>query len=241
LGTLVGTPFNGYENSSADATISGTYGTAVQIGDVAIVFLGGYHDTATVSSVTSSIVAGGFAVASALQRTIAGTGPAPFLVAYVGVVTTAGTLVVDTTMSAAYGDKRLSIYVERGLDTTTPILGNAGATGLDQSAETGSVVTDSTATVIAALQEWSWATAHAQNTGTPATGWTEWGDTATGSDNKYQSLVAGTYNGNFTWTSADEAWSAIVIATRDAAAGGSILLLVATDMASPVDMQDMRG
>lgn len=221
MGTLVGTPLAGYEASAADATIAGTYGTTPSVNDVVLVFLGGYHDTATVSSVTSTVVGGGFTEVGTLLRTTAGTGPAPFLSAYLGVVTSAATLTVSTTVSANYGDKRLSIIVYSGIDTTTPLLATNGATGMDQSAETGNVVVAVAADIISALQEWSFAASHVENTGTPATGWTAWGDTATGATTKYQRLAAGTYNGNFTWTSSDEAWSARVVALRDAAAGGS--------------------
>jgi len=145
-----------------------------------------------------------------------GSAPFTFLVAYLGVVTTEGTLIVNTTMSASYGDKALRIYVDRGIDTVTPLLATNGATGTDQSAETGSIVTDRDADIIAGVQEFTWAASHQQNTGTPATGWTEWGDTATGADNKYQRLSAGTYNGNFTWTATDNDHCSIVVALQDA-------------------------
>jgi hypothetical protein len=68
------------------------------------------------------------------------------------------------------------------------------------------------------MQEYAWAAAHNHNVGTPNTGWTEWGDTATGADNKYQNFTStGTRNGDFTYPSAggSDFWCVRGVALRD--------------------------
>jgi hypothetical protein len=77
--------------------------------------------------------------------------------------------------------------------------------------------------MVSFVTEWGWPAAHNHNVGTPNTGWTEWGDTATGADAKYQNFTdTGTRNGNFTWTDpGDDAWAARVVALADAVVSGT--------------------
>lgn len=226
MATLVGTPASGYEAGATDANITLASGITVEVNDVVVVAFGGFHATATVSSITSALVTT-FTQAGTLLRGGAQS-PPPFLAVYYGVVTSAGTLSVTGTMSANFSDKRLSCIVWRGVDTSTPLNQTNGGTGSDASAETGDITTTQPGPMMGFVQEWGWPAAHNQNVGTPNTGWTEWGDTATGADNKYQNFTdTGTRNGNFTWTDpGDDDWVARVVALSDAAAGGEAAISI---------------
>lgn len=229
MGTLVGTPQSLYQAASS-TTIAQSYGTAVAVGDVALVAVSGYHATATVSSLASSVAATITRIGTLLRGSV--ETPPPFMDVYSVVFTAAGTPTFTGTYSSAQIDRGLRSIVWRGIDTTTPLEATNGGTGSDGTAESGSVTTANPGPIVSFLREWQWAANHNHNTGgSPNTGWTEWGDDATGGDSKYRNETGtGTYNGDFSWTAApgNDEWVCRIVALRDAAAGRTINAATAT-------------
>jgi len=227
MGTLVGTPQASYAAAGA-TSINHSYGTSVNSGDVALVAVAGYHDTATVSSVTSSVATSSIVQVGTLLRTATVVSPELFIDVYELVFSASGTPTFTGNYSATVADRSLRSIVWRGIDNTTRVEATAGAaTNTDTpTSATGNIVQSNPGPISSFHTDYPWPAAHNHDVGTPSTGWTEWGDTATGGDNKYQNFASGgTRNGNFTWTdTGSNDFSAVrAAALRDAAAAGSIL------------------
>lgn len=222
MGTLVGTPQATYAAAAA-TSIAHAYGTSVAVGDVALVAVAGYHDTATVSSVTSSVATSSIVQVGTLLRTSTAISPEPFLDVYELTFSGTGNPTFTGNFSASVADRSLRSIVWSGIDQTTRVEAtNGAATNTDTTTSaTGNIVQGNPGPISSFHNDYPWPAAHNHNVGTPNTGWTEWGDTATGGDNKYQNFATGgTRNGNFTWTDTGGSDFSVVrgVALRDAAA-----------------------
>jgi hypothetical protein len=240
MATLIGTPQASYAAAGA-TSINHSYGTAVASGDVAFVAVAGYHDTATVSSVTSSVATSSITQVGTLLRTSTAISPEPFIDCYELVFSASGTPTITGNYSATVGDRSLRSIVWRGLDATTRVEATAGAaTSTDTpTSATGNIVQGNTGPISSFHNDYPWPAAHNHNVGTPNTGWTEWGDTATGGDNKYQNFASGgTRNGNFTWTDTGSNDFSVVrgIAGRDAGSSSDIAAAGALSIAGSADL-----
>ena len=226
MATLVGSPARAF-SGGAGTTVAVTYGTAVQVNDVIVVAVGGYDDVATINVPTDNLSTPTTytRVGTLLRGSGANSGAdRPMLDVFVGPVVAAGTPTVTATFTGGSPiEREIKVWVWRGVDTTTPVNATNGATGTtDNASATGNIVTTSPGPIMAIVNEFAWAASHSEAAGSPSTGWTEFGDTATGSDSKYRNETGtGTFNGDFTWSAALDEWATRIVALSDAAAVGA--------------------
>lgn len=216
MGTLVQNN-RGYEATS-DNSFFVAYTNDVVANNLLVVIVGAYHDSATINTPTDTIGTT-YSQAGSLLRSTASTGPDTMLALYYGIAPTGGANTVTVTFSTSLADKEIKIWEISGVDTATPLNQTNAATGLTvndpETILSGSITTTVPGFIIKAMQEFSWGT-HAENFGTPTTGWTEFGDTATGSDSAYRNETnTGTFNGGFSITISNNAWCCRIVAFAD--------------------------
>lgn len=211
MGALVQSA-RGYEVTS-DTSWFVAFGSNVVVNNLLVVVIGTYNDTATITTPTDTIGTT-YTQAGTLLRS--GGSPAVMLAVYYGVAPSSGANTVTVTFSANCGDKELKIFEISGESTSTPLNQTNGATGSSTAPLSGSITTTAAGFIIKAVQEYYW-TAHNEAAGTPTTGWTEYGDTATGADSASRNESAtGTFNGGFTLNDTSQ-WACRIVAFADAA------------------------
>jgi len=203
----------GYEATS-DTSWAVAFGSNVVANNLLVVVVGTYNDTATINTPTDTRGTT-YTQAGSLLR--GGGSPAIMLAVYYGVAPSSGANTVTVTFSANCGDKELKIFEISGESTGTPLNQTNGATGNSAAPLSGSITTTVAGFIIKAVQEFSWTT-HDEAAGTPTTGWTEYGDTATGADSAYRNEAStGTFNGGFT-LNGNSQWACRIVAFADGAA-----------------------
>ena len=212
----------GYEATS-DNSFAVSYATNVSAGNLLIVTVGGYHDTATISGVSDSRGTSWTQAGTLLRGT--GQRPVPFLAVYYGLAPNSGANTVTVTFSANVADKEIKVWEVAGINSGAPLNATQGASGSvgtgTQVVTTPDITTTAPGFVMKVLQEWSWAGAYEHNIGTPNTGWTEFGETATGSDSAFRiATSSGTFNGAFGFNSptVNNGYAVRVVAFADAQA-----------------------
>lgn len=216
MGTLVQNN-RGYEAAS-DNSWQVAFTSNVTSSNLLVAVIGAYHDTATINTPTDTIGTT-YVEAGTLLRATATTADT-MLAIYYGIAPSSGANTVTVTFSTSVGDKELKIWEISGVDTTTPLNQTNGASGVTGGSDPNTVLSGSITTtvpgfIIKAVQEWQWGT-HAENFGTPTTGWTEFGDTATGSDSAYRNESStGTFDGGFSISVSNNPWCCRIVAFAD--------------------------
>lgn len=226
MATLVGSPVNNV-GAASSTTIAATYGSAAAVGDVILVQVHAYHDTATVTGVADNLgTPTTYSQVGSLLRT-ANDSPFAFMTFWVGPVITAGTPTVTATFSTGSTERYINVYIWRGCDTSNPVNQTNGTTGQVSGGGpttilSGQIITTTPGPIVKGMVDWDWvAKDHAA--GTPSTGWTEFGDQGTsgGGDSAYRIETAtGTFNGGFIIQNNGDPWACRIVALADAAAAG---------------------
>lgn len=201
MGTLV-------QNARANA-LTVAYASNVTSGNLLVTTFGSYHASLTVTNLTDTRGTT-WTQAGTILRGTGGRAPIPLLVAYYGIAPSSGANTVTFTLSATPDDtSEIKVWEISGIDTTTPLNGtqsNSGTTAFSTAVtvDTPNLVTTAPGFIIKTLQEWCWVT-HNEASGTPTTGWTEYGDTAFGADSAYRNETStGTFTGGFSFTNTSD-------------------------------------
>jgi len=216
MATLVQSARN-YE-AADDTSFALAFGSNVVAGNLLVAVLGAYDDAATFNTPTDTIGTTYTQAGTLLRGTV--DSPAPMLAVYYGIAPSSGANTVTMTSSVGVQDKDLRIFELSGVDGTTPLNQTNGGVGRSTTPLSGNITTTLPGFIIKCVQDWEWPATHTEVAGTPTTGWTEFGDTATGADNAYRNEAGtGTFNGGFGGYTLSLAWCCRIVAFADASGG----------------------